>query len=760
MARGEIGMACIDLKNPVLLLSQFADTQAYLRLAVQLDVLKPIEVVMSNTVLEMGSKTKLIGRIRELFPDIVTVTVQRKYFNEARGLQCVQELCAPDYKTVETEVSPKYYCLAACSALLKYVEFKQNITYALNSLKIVYCTSADTTMISNATARSLELVTNELGRVDHCLYATLNHTLTPGGNRLLRANILQPPCDPHTINTRLDCIEELLASEELFYDLKAVIGKFVDTEHLLSLCVQIPKEENVRNCEQKIANVICLKHALELVKPLRDCLEKCTNPLFQTYHQILLDERFKILLAKIGIVIHSDARWQKGVLNMHMQKCFAPNLNGLLDVARRAYSESVNDVSEMVKQLSEQYSLPLHVGFNTVRNFFIQIPKKLLHSTPDLPPIFLKVTKYHSYLTCTTEDLIKLNDRIQESSNEIYVMSDLIINEVLKEIRDQIGCLYSLTEAVSSIDFLLSLAHVCTLSDQVRPHFSDTLAIKRGRHPLVEKVNGATFVPNDAFLCEEKNLVVLTGANMSGKTTYLKQVALLQIMAQMGSYVPADFACFRIADQILTRMGSNSDIEKNCSTYMLQMKEANYILQHGTEKSLILMDELGKGTNYEEECGLAFAICEELLKTKAFMFCSTHFRELTRLASLYPNVENYHFKVDFVRSEVNRCNWNFTYTLTPSPCVEHGYGIQLAKMSNMPPQIVANAERLFKAWEESEIKSPMQPTLVDANQHKIKLAIHLRQLAKGNSMDEEGLREHLAQLQLQCATPHTPLSTP
>ncbi|GFS64862.1 mutS protein homolog 4 [Trichonephila inaurata madagascariensis] len=729
IARGEIGMACIDIKNPVLLLSQFADTQAYLRLAVQLNVLKPFEVVMPNTSLEHGSKTKLLCRIRELFPEMTTVTVQRKYFNETKGLQYIQELCASEYKTVEIEVSPKYYCLAACAALLKFFEFKQNVTFACNSLKVVYCTSADTTMISMATARHLELVTNELGKVEHCLYGILNHTLTP------------------------DCISELIDKEELFYDLKSVIGKFVDTEHLLSLCIQIPKEENVRNCEQKIANVICMKHTLELVKPLRNCLESCSNALFQTYFQILSDERFLKLQEKIGLVIHTDAQWQKGVLNMHMQKCFAvkPNINGLLDVARRAYSESVNDVSDIVKQLEKQYNLPLQVGYSAMCGFFIQIPCKLMPAEKILPQIFLKVNKYKNFITCTTEDLlfpatrccdsvllkrkhlflvytlqIKLNDRIQESLNEIYLMSDIIINEVLNEIREHIGCLYNLTEAVSSIDFLLSLAHVYTLSDHVRPEFSTSLAIKNGRHPVIEKICGTTFMPNNAFLCEEMNFMILTGANMSGKSTYLKQLAVLQIMAQMGSYVPAEFASFRIADQILTRIGSSSDIEKNYSTFMLQEQ----ILKKG--------------------CAIAYAICEELLKTKAFVLCSTHFSQLTQLASVYPNVENYHFSVEYILDKTKGCTCNFTHTLTPGPCKEKYYGIKIAEISTLPQSIVLEAKRLVTTWSETRSPDSEDDVSYGENKEKIKLAIHLIQLAQQDTLfDLEGLKEHLRNLQAQ-----------
>ncbi|CAL1285489.1 unnamed protein product [Larinioides sclopetarius] len=614
IARGEIGMACIDIKNPVLLLSQFADTQAYLRLAIQLNVLKPLEVVMPNTSLEYGSKTKLICRIKELFPEMTTVTVQRKYFNETKGLQYIQELCASEYKTVEIEVSPKYYCLAACAALLKYFEFKQNATYATNSLKIVYCTIADTTMISMSTARNLELVTNELGKAEHCLYGVLNHTLTPGGDRLLRANILQPPCDLNTINTRLDCISELIEKEELFYDLKSVIGKFVDTENLLSLCVQIPKEENVRSCEQKIANVICMKHTLELVKPLCNCLATCTNALFQTYFQVLSDGRFLQLQEKISLVIHTDARWQKGVLNMHMQKCFAvkPNINGLLDVARRAYSESVNDVS----------------------------------------------------------------------------------------------------------------------AGGAKNNMNYRIAIVEQNKPNVQ-------LPGP-------------GRPSSGKSTYMKQLAVLQIMAQMGSYVPAEFASFRIADQILTRMGSSSDIEKNYSTFMLQMKEANFVLQHATEKSLIIIDELGKGTSVEEGCSIAYAICEELLKTKAFIICSTHFTQLTQLSSAYPNVENYHFNVKYVMGEAEGCSCNFTHILTPGPCKEKYYGIKIAEISTMPQSIVTEAKNLVARW--SEKQTPESEEVLscdDGNKEKIKLVIHLIQLAQQDSLDPDGLKNHLLDLQAQ-----------
>ncbi|PRD29390.1 UNVERIFIED_CONTAM: MutS-like protein 4 [Trichonephila clavipes] len=264
-------------------------------------------------------------------------------------------------------------------------------------------------------------------------------------------------------------------------------------------------------------------------------------------------------------------------------------------------------------------------------------------------------------------------------------------------------------------------------------------------------------MPNNAFLCEEMNFMILTGANMSGKSTYLKQLAVLQIMAQMGSYVPAEFASFRIADQILTRMGSSSDIEKNYSTFMLQMKEANFVLQHTTEKSLIIMDELGKGTNIEEGCAIAYAICEELLKTKAFVLCSTHFSQLTQLASVYPNVENYHFSVEYILDKTKGCTCNFTHTLTPGPCKEKYYGIKIAEISTLPQSIVLEAKRLVTTWSETRSPDSEDDVSCGENKEKIKLAIHLIQLAQQDTLfDLEGLKEHLQNLQAQFKINTTP----
>ncbi|XP_071668900.1 mutS protein homolog 4 isoform X3 [Patagioenas fasciata] len=705
LARGEVGMASIDLKNPEMLLSQFADNTTYAKVITKLKILTPLEIIMSNTACDIGNTTKLFSLITEHFKNVTFTTVQRKYFNETKGLEYIEQLCASEFSTIFMEVQSKYYCLAAAAALLKYVEFIQNSVYAPKSLKVRFQGSEKTAMIDSASAQNLELVINNRdSRNSHTLFGVLNYTKTPGGSRRLRSNILEPPVDAETINMRLDCVQELLQDEELFFGLQAVISKFLDTEQLLSVLVQIPKQDTkatlyrrqdkarealchkskdftwviqVKTAESKITNLIYLKHTLELVEPLKAALRSCNTSLLKAYYHSLEDTRFGIILEKITAVINDDTRYTKGCLNMRTQKCYAvkPNINEFLDIARRTYTEIVDDIAGMITQLAEKYNLPMKTSFSSARGFFIQMTVDC-SALPNgqLPSEFTKITKMKNTYSFTSADLIKMNERCQESLREIYHMTYLIVCKLLNEIYEHIHCLYKLSDIVSMLDMLLSFAHACTLSDYVRPEFTDTLAIKQGWHPILEKIAMEKPVSNNTYLTEGNNFAIITGPNMSGKSTYLKQIALCQIMAQIGSYVPAEYCSFRIAEQIFTRIGMDDDIETNSSTFMKEMKEITYIVQNANDKSLIIIDELGRGTSAEEGIGICYAACEYLLNLKAFTLFATHFLELCHIDAFYPNVENYHFEVQHLRSNAgNKEKIAYTYTLSKGCTEEKNY---------------------------------------------------------------------------------------
>ncbi|XP_043431236.1 mutS protein homolog 4 [Prionailurus viverrinus] len=757
LARGEIGMASIDLKSPQIILSQFADNTTYAKVITKLKILSPLEIIMSNTACVVGNSTKLFTLITENFKNVNFTTIQRKYFNETKGLEYIEQLCIAEFSTVLMEVQSKYYCLAAVAALLKYVEFIQNSVYAPKSLKICFQGSEQTAMIDSSSAQNLELlINNQDCRNNHTLFGVLNYTKTPGGSRRLRSNILEPLVDIETINMRLDCVQELLQDEELFFGLQSVISRFLDTEQLLSVLVQIPKQDTVNAAESKITNLIYLKHTLELVDPLKIALKNCNTPLLRAYCGSLEDKRFGIILEKIKTIINDDARYMKGCLNMRTQKCYAvrSNINEFLDIARRTYTEIVDDIAGMISQLAEKYSLPLRTSFSSARGFFIQMTTDCA-ALPNnqLPSEFIKISKVKNSYTFTSTDLIKMNERCQESLREIYHMTYMIVCKLLSEIYEHIHCLYKLSDTVSMLDMLLSFAHACTLSDYVRPEFTDTLAIKQGWHPILEKISVEKPIANNTFITEGSNFLIITGPNMSGKSTYLKQIALCQIMAQIGSYVPAEYSSFRIAEQIFTRISTDDDIETNSSTFMKEMKEIAYILHNANNKSLILIDELGRGTNTEEGIGICYAVCEYLLSLKAFTLFATHFLELCHIEVLYPNVENMHFEVQHVKNTSrNKEAILYTYKLSRGLTEEKNYGLKAAEVSSLPPSIVLDAKEITTQITGQILQNQRSTPEMERQRAVYHLATRLVQTARNSQLDPDSLRTYLSNLKKKYET--------
>ncbi|XP_055441414.1 mutS protein homolog 4 isoform X2 [Bubalus kerabau] len=512
----------------------------------------------------------------------------------------------------------------------------------------------------------------------------------------------------------------------------------------------ITENFKVNAAESKITNLIYLKHTLELVDPLKITLKNCNTPLLRAYYGSLEDKRFGIILDKIKTVINDDARYMKGCLNMRTQKCYAvrPNINEFLDIARRTYTEIVDDIAGMITQLAEKYSLPLRTSFSSARGFFIQMTADCTVLPNDqLPSEFIKISKVKNSYSFTSADLIKMNERCQESLREIYHMTYMIVCKLLSEIYEHIHCLYKLSDTVSMLDMLLSFAHACTLSDYVRPEFTDTLAIKQGWHPILERISVEKPVANNTYITEGSNFFIITGPNMSGKSTYLKQIALCQIMAQIGSYVPAEYSSFRIAEQIFTRISTDDDIETNSSTFMKEMKEIAYILHNANDKSLILIDELGRGTNTEEGIGICYAVCEHLLSLKAFTLFATHFLELCQIDVLYPNVENVHFEVQHVKNTSrNKEAILYTYKLSKGLTEEKNYGLKAAEVSSLPPSIVLDAKDITTQITRQILQNQRSTPEMERQRAVYHLATRLVQTARNSQLDPDSLRTYLSNL--------------
>ncbi|CAG8761797.1 23608_t:CDS:10, partial [Gigaspora rosea] len=464
---------------------------------------------------------------------------------------------------------------------------------------------------------------------------------------------------------------------------------------------------------------------------------------------LLSDPRLVMFEERINEVINEDITYQKSSLGLRNQRCYAVKMLA----TRQTYKETVNDIYEKVEQYNKQYEIPLKIQFSPTTGFYLSISAEQLGNS-QLPLVFINVSKKKKTLTFTTLELMKKNTKINDSLTEVYLMSDKTIEDLILEIRGSIAVLYKASESIAMLDMLTSFAHQCTVSNYVRPEFTDTLAIKDGRHPMREFLYTDHFVPNDTYASDATNFQLITGPNMSGKSTYLRQIALMSVMSQIGSFVPAEYASFRLVDQLFTRICNDDNIESNASTFIVEMRETAYILQNITDNSLVIIDELGRGTSTHDGLGITYAICEELLKTKAFIFFATHFHELTRSLTVYPNVVNLHLEVE-LGEENRRAAMKYLYKVKDGRNDDEHYGLKFGQMVGLHDDIIQKA---------TEVSHKLK-NLIDANKEKstsnkiiqrrkalLQLSQHLLQIKRSSNLDQDGLRRYLKMVQEEFIT--------
>ncbi|XP_071873300.1 mutS protein homolog 4 [Bombus fervidus] len=702
-ARSEVGMAALNIRCPHLILCQISDAQTYINALSKLYLFDPMEVLMPDTICERTTgKSALYNSIMEKFPEVELTAISRVHFNDTVGLERIKSLCNPEYSSVELFVKQKYYALAAAAALVKYVEYTQRIIYTPKSMKIEFQGSPNATMIDLESAQSLELVQSQCGRRNISLLGSLDRCLTPMGRKLLRSNILQPPCEERVILERQAAVTELVSNSSLRALIQPIIRRLYGADRLLTLSTMpVMHENSVQNAEHNLNYVLLLKNLLDVIPELGKILLAGESDLLRRIQKKLERVEFRLMREKIVETIHPDARSVTGYTSSNMQRCFAikAGISDLLDVARQTYCELIDDMKTMVENLASKHKLTLSLNCNASLGYHIQaiLPRSLNTENFDLPSEFIEVRKNKRTYTMTTNALVTLSQQCTIACEELHLMSNVLLGNLLQNIREYIGSMFQLNADVAELDLITSIAQVSSLQTYTRPLFGSKLELVESRHPIMDVFNLDGPIPNDVNASIPRNLCVISGPNMSGKSTYLKQIVLLHIMAQIGCFVPAKKAMFRITDLIFCKIAIRDDIECNASTFALEMKEAQYILRCVTSRSLIVLDELCKGTAIEEGASIAWAICEKLLNTTAFIFAATHFSYLTKLADLYYNVTNLHFETTNVRGqEIDNCSHRLTYThrlKSGLAAYSDDYGILLAELSGLPKAVTEKARR-------------------------------------------------------------------
>ncbi|KAI8145098.1 muts protein 4 [Fennellomyces sp. T-0311] len=648
----EVGVCLIHVTTGECILSQVSDSQSYARTLHKIHLNDPHKILIANTALEAGA-SQLYQLIEHHFPDTGVIAVPRKYFNDDAGMKAIRDFgLSEDAAALLLGLSTKYYCLAAAAAA--YVSEHEGTTFVDHTVKFSYqgVEVGSFPAIDIVTAKNLEIVANTISRYSKdTLFGVLDHTVTPMGARLLRTNLLQPNTNEEIIQARLDAVQELVSRESLLFNIQAALKPVTDLDHIIANIAKIPvKQQDVQYAESKINHVLRLKAMLSALIIVSSSLRSCTNTLLKTICQVFVAENMICigsLLQAIREMLNDDVGIQKTGLELRHQRCYAvkSGVNGLLDVGKQTYKETIEDIYEMANEYNESTGLNIKLQFSAAKGFYLSLPTDQI-SDNSLPPIFINVVKKKKQYTFTTLELLQKNSRMDESLTEVYLMSDKTVTDLLQVFRADISVLYKVSEAIAMLDMLLSFGHSCSLSEYVRPEFTSTLAIEKGRHPIMERIQKEPVIANDTYTSLSSSFQLITGPNMSGKSTYIKQIALLTIMAQAGSFVPANYASFRLCDQILSRLGNDIYVEVNTSSFMGEMREAAYIIQNVTDSSLVIIDELGKGTAPYDALGIAASISEYLIKSKAYCFFTTHLHQLTGVLNAYPNVVNLQLQVD------------------------------------------------------------------------------------------------------------------
>ncbi|KAI9551670.1 mismatch repair ATPase Msh4 [Daphnia sinensis] len=729
-ARNEVGMAAINLTACELHLCQMTDSHGFVKTLTKMNLFRPTEVLMPDTALVPGSPSPLAQAISRFDSDIVMTAVNRGAFNDTEGIHCVQKLAVVDHLNILVLIEQKYYALASASALMAHLENNLNIMFAPGTLRVYYSGTDKTAIIDSETANRLEVVSSLNPTGGPSLLSALNSCQTAAGKRLLRSNLLEPMTDREAIRQRLDAVEELASRPtDLHQPIKEILSRFVDVERAVNQCVVVPKNPSPSFVEQRINAVVALKHILSLVAPLGVALAKANSPLIVSLAKELATVNDETLLSRIQDVLDERVKPVKGKIGMQRQRFRAVKMG----------------VDLMLDDLSQKYQMPLTLANTAVRGYHLQQtlgqPRKKGEINyqpppppPELPPVFVCVKKQGNCIAFTTQHLLVSNERIKSVEKDIEKITNVVIEDLLAKTRSDIGSLYKLREIICQLDVIVSFAQVSSAGGFCRPAFANELVIRSGRHPILDHFSPSALVSNDTEMTVESNFHVITGANMSGKSTYIRQVMLLQIMAQIGCFVPASSASFRIVDQMFSRLGTHDRLENNASSFSLEMTEMNYIVRNAGPKSLVIIDELCNETAADQGSAICWSICEALIMTQAWIMIATHTPLITKLQDLYFNVSNYHMEVLEEEREDGRSKLDYTHVIRPGVTQLENYGMKLACMLAFPPEILTRAKELIPILT-TNLK-PLPKTTFDFKMNRLNYALHGKLLDIGRRMDE------------------------
>ncbi len=549
---------------------------------------------------------------------------------------------------------------------------------------------SETLQIDENAVNSLELVRSQEGGRVGSLWALLDHTKTAFGSRKLKEWILHPSLSVEEICRRQDCVEGLIKSQEALSSLAAILQNISDVERIMS---------RVAAGNASPRDLGGLRQSLLNAEPLRRWLEKYGPTV--TPH---LKERFDAVYPPVNEMSNLlyESINEEPPLRLADGNIIRQGYNAELDELRALRSGSGKALDDLCQRERERTGIPnMKAGYNSVYGYYLEVTKSHTAKVPYNYTRKQTLTNAERYIT---EELKELENKILNAESRILRLESSLFDAVRATLAGQISALKQFAQVAAEMDVYLSLALAAMKFHYVRPMVTDgtVLTYKKGRHPIVEALlPTGSFVPNDLNV-DGKNtqLMLITGPNMGGKSVYLKQSALIVIMAQMGSFVPAQEAVVGVIDKIMTRIGAHDALQRGNSTFMVEMNETAHILASQTPRSLILLDEVGRGTSTFDGISIAWAIVEYLYKPQggAKVLFATHYFELVDLENKYPSVKNFHVEAKEYKDALGQSKLAFLYQILPG-AADQSYGIHVAEIAGLPAAVTVRARKVLKDLE-------------------------------------------------------------
>jgi DNA mismatch repair protein MutS len=718
---GPLGCAFLDISTGELRASQFAGPDRWNRLAVDIEHFSPREVLFPE---------RLKDGLSQLDSGIAKTSMEDWLFDPDYTDRVLRE----QFGTATLDgfgLAGKPAAVAACGAMIHYVRQTQKTTLE-HITGLSYSEDANYLMLDAATIRNLELFESSSGDNKDTLLGVINRTRTGMGARLLRNWLVRPSVSTNEIESRLDALAELASSAVALEATRASFEGIFDLERLLSkITVGTASPRELTSLRASIARLPDIANALGRLKA----------------------QRFTDLHQRLDLLTDVEELLNKSISD---DPPFALSDGGVIRDGYHAELDELRSLSKNsktylaaleIRERERTRIASLKVRFNRVFGYYIEVSKANLHLVPDDYDRKQTLVGAERFVTPELkeyeEKILTAEEKILEIEKNLFLQIRTRISEEARRIRQT-------ATAIAEFDVLASFATTAQRFNYSRPQISnnDEFAIRKGRHPVIEALaeehRADRFVPNDLFMNDSSDqILIVTGPNMGGKSTFLRQNALLVILAQMGSFVPAQLMRFPIVDRIFTRIGASDNLARGRSTFIVEMTETAIILNSATKKSLIILDEIGRGTATFDGLSIAWAVIEHIqANLHAKTIFATHYHELTELAELLPSIRNYHVAVKETQNRIV-----FLRTVEAG-AADRSYGIEVAKLAGIPGPVTQRAREILKKHEENEHQ--LSDNLTVRSKRKPKIVIN--QLSLFTALEEE-LRNALREINVDAITP-------